>query len=214
MRVLLIDQFDICREGMKNIILNMNENCDFLEADTIEEGIRVSEGKKVDLIVIDLDVTQGDSLWVIDKIESSHFESNVVLLSTSCNIETARRAQEIGVSAFINKLSKKEIISSVFQIAMAGGRYFSPEIFNQVSEDRKKITRNIDMDSREYFPVLSKRQLEVLRLVAEGKPNKVIARDLNIATGTVKVHIASILKTLKAKNRTEAVNIANHINLL
>ncbi len=148
MRVLLIDQFDICRVGMKNIILNMNENCDFLEADTIDEGIKISEGKKIDLVVIDLDMTQGDCSWVLDKIEASHFDGNVVPLSTSHNIEAARRAQEIGVSAFINKLSKKEIISSVFQIAMAGGRYFSPEIFHQVSGDRKKITINIDMDSR------------------------------------------------------------------
>ena len=214
MRVLLVDQFDICREGMKSVLLQMNEEFDILEANSVEEGVEISGGLDMDLVIIDLDVPEFGHMGMLAKIEEANFKGNIVLFSTSEDYSVMRKAYEMEVSAFIGEQTKKEITMSVFQIVMAGGRYFSPEViggrpnFNSIGTTSRFLTVSDEP------PVLSNRQFDVLRLLSEGKPNKVIARELGIATGTVKVHIAGILKALKASNRTQAVSIANHINIL
>lgn len=215
MRVLLIDQFDVCREGMKGILLHMSEECEFLEASTIEEGVKISNGMDLDLIIIDLDVPEIGSLGMLNLIEKSSLRGNIILFSSSEKYAVMRKAYEMGISAFIGEQTKKEITVFVFQIVLAGGRYFSPEVIGGRADlKRKGPTTSRFLITEEDQPILSNRQFDVLRLLAEGKPNKVIARELSIATGTVKVHIAGILKTLKANNRTQAVSIANHINIL
>ncbi len=211
MNILVVDQFDICREGMKNILLSIYESCYFFEASTINEGALIADKEELNLILIDLDMSEENSSKVLDKIENSSLKDYIILMSSQEERELVCRAENMGISAFINKKSSKAIISSVFQIVLAGGRYFSPEIIYDRSIAKKASFNNITSG---HLPKLSSRQMDVLKLLAEGKPNKVIARDLNIATGTVKVHIAGILKNLKAKNRTQAVSIANHINLI
>jgi len=214
MRVLVIDQFDICREGMKAVFLQMDGNCDFLEAGTVEEGVVVAAGRELDLITVDLDVPDVGALGMLAKIKSSSLKGNVVVFSTSEDYLVMRQAYEMGIHAYIREQTKREITISVFQIVLAGGRYFSPEVIGGVESDGEQSAASRYLGDIDDRAILSKRQMEVLRLLAEGKPNKVIARELEIATGTVKVHIAGILKALKASNRTQAVSIANHINLL
>ncbi len=214
MRVLIVDQFDICREGMKAVFLQIDKECNFLEADSIEEGATVAAGLELDMVIVDLDVPEVGSMGMLDKIEKSSLGSNIVLFSTTEDYAVMRKAYEIGASAFIGEQTKKEITISVFQIVLAGGRYFSPEVIGGRSNYNVQDSTSRFLVTEESRPVLSKRQFDVLKLLAEGKPNKIIARELDIATGTVKVHIAGILKALKATNRTQAVSIANHINIL
>ncbi len=214
MRVLLVDQFDICREGMKAVLLQIEQECDFLEASTIEEAEALVGDSDLGLIIIDLDVPEIGGIAMLRKIEQSNLEGNIVVFSTTEDYSVMRRAYQMGISAFIGEQTKKEITISVFQIVLAGGRYFSPEVIGGRRDYESQGSTSRFLVREEDRPVLSNRQFEVLKLLAEGKPNKVIARELNIATGTVKVHIAGILKSLKATNRTQAVSIANHINML
>lgn len=214
MRVLLVDQFDICREGMKTVLRQMGEECDFLEAVSIEEGVAAAGDLDLDLIIIDLDVPEISGIGMLRKIEESSLEGNIVLFSTSENYAVMRKAYEMGISAFIGEQTKKEITISAFQIVLAGGRYFSPRVIGGRPDFESQGSVGRFRMAAEDRPILSKRQFDVLRLLAEGKPNKAIAQELNIATGTVKVHVAGILNSLKATNRTQAVSIANHINML
>ena len=214
MRVLLVDQFDICREGMKAVLLQMDKGCVFLEADTVDEAIELSKGADLDLIIIDLDVPEIGGIGMLNKIKKTNLKGNIVLFSISEDYKIMRMAFEMGISAFIRQQTKKEITTSVFQIVLAGGRYFSPEVIGGRPDHEVQGSTSRFLIAGEGKPILSGRQLDVLKLLSEGKPNKIIARELGIATGTVKVHIAGILKSLKASNRTQAVSIANHINIL
>ncbi|NOZ64954.1 MAG: response regulator transcription factor [Alphaproteobacteria bacterium] len=209
MRILLIDQFDICREGMKVILGQMDKDCAFLEAGTIEEAVDLVKDVLPDMVIIDIDVPDISSSDMLAKIEKADFKTNIVIFSVAEEYSIMRRAYEMGIHAFIRKQPKKEITMSILNIVLAGGRYFTPEVIGGTpNRETYGLTNGADRS------ILSKRQLEVLHLLSEGKPNKIIARELNIATGTVKVHIAGILKALKAKNRTQAVSIANHIHIL
>lgn len=214
MYVLIVDRFDICREGMKAALLQMNEECVFLEASGIEDGVAAVGNQEMDLIIIDLDMPEVGSMGMLTKVEAAGFKKNIVLFSAAEDYAVMRKAYQLGISAFIGKQTKKEIILSVLRIVLAGGRYFSPEVIGGRPEVISQGSASRFLAASKDHPILSKRQFEVLRLLAEGKSNKLIARELNIATGTVKVHIAGILKALKATNRTQAVSIANHINML
>jgi len=235
MLVLVIDQYDICREGMKNILLSMNPDCEILEADTIVEGAIIAKSNKPDLIIIDMAMPNGNSIWVLDEIEKSGLKEKVVLLSTREERSVVCRAEDMGICAFIGRQFSKKIISSIIQIVLAGGRYFSPEMIysdpEMIYSDTEIMYKNSEIDYHNIVEQannredpkdrrtdnlvrLSARQMEVLRILEQGSSNKVIARDLNIATGTVKVHVAGILKALKAKNRTQAVSIAKKINII
>lgn len=214
MRVLLIDQFDICREGMKSVLLQMDKECSFIEASSIEEGVAAAGDLELDLIIIDLDMPEISSIGMLSMIERANLKGNIVLFSTSEEYAVMRKAYQMGVSAFIGERTIKEITISVFQIVLAGGRYFSPEVIGGRPDFDVKGSSSRFLITPDGQPSLSHRQFDVLKLLAEGQPNKLIARELNIATGTVKVHISGILKTLKAKNRTQAVSIAKHINIL
>lgn len=213
MRVLIIDQFVICREGMKAVLLKIDEKCDFLEADSIEEGVASAGELNLDLITINLDVPEIGSLGMLSKIEKLNLKGNILLFSSLENYTIMRKAYEMGISAFIGEQTKKEITNLVFQIVLAGGKYFSPEIIGSRLDFQSQSQSSISKSPKDQ-PILSNRQFDVLRLMAEGKTNKDIARELNIAAGTVKVHIWGIFKSLKATNRTQAVSIANHINIL
>ena len=214
MRVLLIDQFDICREGAKVILRQIDKDCTFLEADTIEDAVKSLADDTANMVIIDIDVSNVSGAEMLTRIERANFKANIVIFSIAEDFSVVRKAYKMGVHAFIRKQSKKDITMSILNIVLAGGRYFTPEVaggmFNAKNGGLANSILTGDMDR----PVLSNRQYEVLQLLSEGKPNKVIARDLNIATGTVKVHIAAILKALNAKNRTQAVSIANHIHIL
>ena len=212
MRVLVVDQFDICRMGMKTILRQLSGDCIFLEAETIGDGVKLAGDADLDLIIIDLDVPEIGANGMLNAIKKSGLQGNFILFSTQEEYDVMRKAYEMGISAFISEQTKKEIVISIFQIVLAGGKYFSPEVIG--GKPKNASPKSSLFVSSEDRPILSNRQYEVLRLLSEGKPNKVIARELDIATGTVKVHIAGILKILKARNRTQAVSIAQHINIL
>ncbi len=207
---------------MKNILLKMKEECTFFEAKTVDEGIAAAEDINLDLIIIDMDTQEYDGVTLLKKIAMSGLADRVLLFSGSVDYNIARRAYDMNIGAFVHKHTDKEIIISVIHILFAGGRYFSPDIITgspvtgskREPLDSHEIANNVQLTMPDNRPLLSDRQREVLKLLSEGKSNKVIARELDIATGTVKVHIAGILKSLKAKNRTQAVSIATHINIL
>lgn len=214
MRFLIVDQFDISREGMKAVLSQMDEDSTVLEATSIEEITSLSGAGTFDLIIINLDVPNADYIDALVKVERLDKKDNIIIFTSSGDISAVRRAYKMGVGAFICEQMKKEVIISVFQVILAGGKYFSPEIIGQPQDKEKQnIISKFSLD-RDGRPILSNRQFDVLKLLAEGKPNQIVAHELNIAIGTVKVHVAGILKSLNATNRTHAVTIARKYYVL
>jgi len=138
MRVLLVDQFDICREGMKAVLLQMDKECSFLEAGSIEEGVAAAGDLDLDMIIIDLDVPEVGCMGMLQKIENSKLMGKIVLFSMTEDYAVMRKAYEMGICAFIGEQTKKIITISVFQIVLAGGKYFSPEVIGGRPEIHSK----------------------------------------------------------------------------
>ena len=214
MQFLIVDQFDICREGMKMVLLQMDKKSRVLDVSSIDECKAILSHQELDLIIINLDVAEVDCMDMLGKIKELNMVGNVIVFSDSEDSTVIQKAYNMGISAFIRRQLEKEIMISVFQIVLAGGRYFLPELIDNIKIYKKWPSIDGVFTNEEDRTILSERQLEVLKLLAEGDSNKIIARELNIAAGTVKAHIAGILKSLKVVNRTQAVNVAKNLGIL
>ena len=214
MQFLIVDQFDICREGMKMVLLQMDKKSRVLDVRSIEESKAISSHQELDLIIINLDVAEVGCMDMLSKIKEFNIVGNVIVFSDSEDSTVIQKAYNMGISAFIRRQLEKEIMISVFQIVLAGGRYFLPELIDNIKIYKKWPAIDEVFRNEEARAILSERQLDILKLLAEGKSNKIIARELNIAAGTVKTHITGILKSLKVANRNQAVNVAKNLRVI
>jgi len=131
----------------------------------------------------------------------------VVVLSAVGDRETILKTLDVGAMGFISKNSSSKVLLGALRLVLSGGVYLPPEVLEQRSggaplpaapsgERWQNALATLD---------LTERQLQVLKLVIQGKPNKIIARELNVAEGTVKIHVTAILKALNVGNRTQAI---------
>ena len=123
------------------------------------------------------------------------------------------------MSGYIPKTSSNAVILSAVNLVLSGGVYIPAELLQGTSEDEFDMLKNLEtisenQDVRENIKILSPRQIDVLKLIAQGKSNKQIAFELGLTEGTVKLHVTAILKVLNVYNRTGAVAAANQLGLL
>jgi DNA-binding NarL/FixJ family response regulator len=116
----------------------------------------------------------------------------------------------IGVQGFIPKAYSPDVMLSAVRLVLSGGVYVPPMMLDESGEVAKSppvVSPQNDAASLEerLRQLLTDRQIDVLWLLSQGKPNKVIARDLGISEGTVKIHLAAIFRALNVRNRVEAV---------
>ena len=221
MRTLLIDEFDICRDGMKMLLLETFSEPEISEARSIEEGLAILAEEQFDLIMIDLDSVKLNYEELLKPLIPAAGASPIITLAHAFSAEITAFAMKIGVAACMIKVTPKQMGSLILKMVMAGGRYFPPETLQNSNDQSNVCPVNFDKESCPLHqekpliaPDITKRQLEVLQCIAKGKTNKMIAREMGISAGTVKVHVASILKLFNASNRTQAVNIAIHMKLI
>ncbi|MCK5445734.1 MAG: response regulator transcription factor, partial [Rhodospirillaceae bacterium] len=127
----------------------------------------------------------------------------VVILSASDDPAIMRTALDLGALGFLPKSSTNEVIIKAIQLVMAGGIYVPPEALSRESGNAKKPEEN--SYAKDFS--ISRRQAEVMDLVAQGHPNKIIARRLGVSENIVRGHVSAILKILGVTNRTEATYV-------
>ena len=128
-------------------------------------------------------------------------------MSASEDRNKVLRAIELGAKGYIPKSSTPDIIINALQLVLSGGVYLPIAVLDTVNTTQEK-TSNADGQT------LTPRQVEVLKLLAEGHPNKVIGNQLAMAENTVRVHVSAILRFLDVNNRTEAGVAAARMGLL
>ena len=138
---------------------------------------------------------------VTRRILEKHPDARVILVSINETAEDIHRALEAGVWGYIPKSCEKDAIVKAIRAVAAGQRFLPPEL------SRK-------LDERSLQPLLSTRELDVLRLIARGLANKQIANELAVSETTVKSHVGHILDKLGAPDRTRAVTLAMERGLL
>jgi DNA-binding NarL/FixJ family response regulator len=147
--------------------------------------------------------------WFVSLI-SENPSTRIVVMSGAEDAARVRELLAAGAAGFIPKTDSAAVILQAMRLVLAGGTYAPARLLsNDVDSSANGATPPTTRPSDVSFNNLTGRQLEVLRLLARGMPNKSIARELGLSEGTMKVHVLAIFRTLNVNNRTEAVVAAS-----
>jgi DNA-binding NarL/FixJ family response regulator len=125
----------------------------------------------------------------------------VIILAENSDIRQVLRAFEVGVQGYISSATGLTVCVGAISLALAGGAFISAEDLNEL----RQLLLTAEKNERHRATLFTQREGDVLDALTQGKPNKIIAYELNLRESTVKVHIRNIMKKLKARNRTEII---------
>jgi DNA-binding NarL/FixJ family response regulator len=194
-RVLCADDHPLMRDGIA-FALQAHKDMELVgQATNGEEAVRLHRELRPDVTLMDMQMPGMNGLSAIERIRADFPKAKIIVLTTYSGDALASRALKAGVVGYLLKgMLRTELIGTI-RAVYEGGRRIPPEIASEVAE-------HISADA------LSQREIEVLRSVARGNANKIVADELDITEDTVKGHMKNILSKLGANDRTHAVLIA------
>ena len=220
MKILVVDDHPLIREALRHVLAKLDANICLVEAPNFAEGIAAA-GKHpdLDLILLDLGLPDFDGIEALREFRRSYESVPTVMLSASEEPAIVMQALECGAMGFIPKTASSKLLLSALRLVLSGGVYLPTEVLRQhqgTPVPALRLTVNAGDDDKMLMPQdigLTSRQADVLALLVQGKPNKLISRQLGIAEGTVKIHVTAILKALNVTNRTQAVIAVGKLRL-
>ncbi|MBO9516243.1 MAG: response regulator transcription factor [Variovorax sp.] len=219
MKILIADDHRLVIEAVKAKLSELEPDIEFVLAMSVDE-LLAGASDDIDLAMIDLNMPGAEGQAHIDEIRRRHPAVPVIVLSGYEDPAVMRSALERGVLGFIPKAYSPDVMLSAVRLVLAGGVYVPPMMLSSVPPGVIAGIPGADPAQRAGGPaqtlehlrnVLTERQVEVLQLLSQGKPNKLIGRALGISEGTVKIHLAAIFRALNVRNRTEAVVAAQSL---
>ncbi|MGN8083924.1 response regulator transcription factor [Variovorax sp. 22077] len=221
MKILIADDHRLVIEAVKAKLSELEPGIEFVLAMSVDE-LLAGATDDLDLALIDLNMPGADGQAHIDEIRQRHPAVPVIVLSGYEDPAIMRSALERGVLGFIPKAYSPDVMLSAVRLVLAGGVYVPPMMLTAVppgivagmaqQPGTESLVRGgaaggggSGQTLEHLRSVLTERQVEVLQLLSQGKPNKLIGRSLGISEGTVKIHLAAIFRALNVRNRTEAV---------
>ena len=205
MKLLIVDDHGLVREGLKAILGQSDLKAECLEAwDEISIWQCLKQHPDVNLVLLDIQLPGLSGMDLLKRIAKEHPAMPIIMLSADHDSNTVSQALQWGASGFMPKNSLNQVLISAIRLVLAGGVYIPPEaLLKSVPKPQPTPTNKaaLQLDSLG----LTNRQLDVLRLLVRGLSNKRISRQIDLAEATVKIHIRGILRTLGVTNRTEAL---------
>lgn len=209
-RVLIVDDHAILRDGIRSLLERHPNIVVVGEAGNGYEGLRLAESLHPDVVLMDVAMPVMDGLEATRKIKAVCPETRVLILTQHDSREYITPLLQAGASGYVLKRSGgREVVAAVRQVHEQGA-FLQPEIMRQVLQDYRQGPQESAAESIH----LTEREREVLRLVVDGKANKEIARALNISHKTVSVHRTNIMSKLGVQNSAELVRYVMEHNLV
>ncbi len=214
MRILVADDHSIVRSGLKHLLRDLSDQdeIEFIEANSFDAAREAAlTGPVPDLLLLDLfapNPVEGPALKAFCEAVAP---SPVVIFSMSENVQDMRNVLDHGAKAFIPKNTDDTLFLSILRMIMAGGTYIPPVMSSAgMAEASTPYTPTgagggATIDLNDKLMSLTRRQRDVLTMMAEGLSNKEIGDRLGLNINTVKGHVTAILRELGVENRTQAV---------
>ncbi len=212
MKILVSDDHPLVCEAMRGVLHDLVPDASVLEARNARDTCAlIEQNPDTDLVLLDLNLPDGDGLALLGDLRERYPAMSVVVLSAFQDQPTIRAALRLGALGFIPKNTERDVMLGALRLVFAGGIYIPVEALDRPSPPpgaNGKADEKAHAGLRRRLPPglgLTERQVEVLALVMEGKSNKAISRQLDVAEHTVKNHVTAIFRALQVTNRTEAV---------
>jgi DNA-binding NarL/FixJ family response regulator len=201
--VLVVDDHEVVRRGLR-AFLDSEPDIEVVgEAEGGAQALELltsidTEGRRPDVIVMDLQMAPIDGIESTRRVRALYNDIEVVALTSFAEEERVHAALEAGASGYVLKDSDAEDVAAAVRAAHRGELQIDPVVARRLMSSLHEV--------RDDDPVseLTSRELDVLRLVAAGKPNKQIATELGISERTARTHVSSILSKLRLSSRTQA----------
>ena len=220
MKILIVDDHPLIREALRYVLGALHRGIVLLEAQNGAESLSLADqNPDIDLILLDLGLPDIDGFDALSQLRERYPAIPVVVLSASESPDIVTRAIDAGAMGFIPKTSSNQMLLNALRLVLAGGVYLPFEVLDPQpgatarTPDHGEEARNRPAARTPRDIGLTARQADVLGLLVQGKPNKLISRELNLAEGTVKIHVTAILRTLNVCNRTQAVIAVGKLGL-
>jgi DNA-binding NarL/FixJ family response regulator len=225
MRILIADDHRLIVEGVKLKLGELGPNTEFviaMDMAELREAIHSPEASSLALALVDLAMPGVQGSEHLAEVIEHLPHVPVIVLSGSEDAVLMKSLLAMGVQGFIPKAYSPDVMLSAVRLVLSGGVYVPPLLLQErvdgavatAASNSSAAPQPSSFDSLEerLRKLLTERQLDVLRLLSQGKPNKLIARDLGISEGTVKIHLAAIFRALNVRNRVEAVVASRRIS--
>ncbi len=200
MKILVVDDHPLIQEALQHVLAALDPALELIQAqDASEAHAALSREPDTDLILLDLALPGSDGFELLGDLRREWPGMPVLVLSATHDRATVEHALDLGAMGFIPKTANTRVLLEALQLVLSGGVYVPTESARPNGAVRPQpVTRPDQLG-------LTLRQADVLKLLVQGKPNKLICRDLRLSEGTVKVHVSAILRALNVRNRTQVV---------
>jgi DNA-binding NarL/FixJ family response regulator len=212
MKILVVDDHALIRSALRGVLGQLDGGLTMLEASDCRSAFElIAAQPDLDLVLLDLNLPGMHGLAALEELRTRYPALPVVVLSSANDRASVMQALDLGAMGYIPKHSSNEVLVSALRLVLSGGIYIPPEIL------ARSAVPSAERASSPRLPAdlgLSEREARVLRLLLEGKSNKLICRELDLAESTVKNHVTQILKALNVTSRTQAVIAAAQMGLV
>jgi len=202
MNVLMIDDHVMFLQGMKNLLNVLVPELRVETAGEMSNAIKLVELAEFDLVLLDWHLADCNGEESIRRLRDAGCMARIVVLSGDTNATMIRNTVDLGAAGFIPKKYSSEMMVAALEQVLAGRIFLPLETLNAAPPPAVESTAAAGHDPR--LAGLTPRQMDVYRAAARGLPNKLIARQLDIAESTVKAHLTAVYTALGVRNRTEA----------
>ena len=224
MKVLLIDDHPLILAALQTVIQGLGDDMTVVGVDTARAAReRLQSDPGFDLVLLDLQLGDADGFEVLTEFRATYPDLPVVVVSASDRTADVIRSIDIGAMGFVPKRTSNDALLEALRMVMLGGIYVPPMTMGSLPQAGEtgstsagqpaplgSVGQNASTgDFQTQQPLaalgLTPRPTEVMALLLQGKPNKLIARELNLSVETVKDHVAAVLRSLNVSSRTQAV---------
>lgn len=224
MKVLLVDDHPLILSALKSVIEGMGDGAVVVGAASAKEAREtLAADPDFDLVLLDLALGDAHGFDVLVEFRAQYPAVPVVVVSASDRSSDVIHAVDLGAMGFVPKRASNDTLFEALRTVMSGGIYVPPMTLRSFDDAAPSgpatgavpAALNTVREQAEAGDVqkppplaslgLTPRQTDVLALLLQGKPNKLIARDLNLSVETVKDHVAAVLRALNVNSRTQAV---------
>jgi DNA-binding NarL/FixJ family response regulator len=202
-KVLIADDHPLVRDALGRTVRELDGAVQVHEAADLGALLQLAAEGGADLALVDLNMPGMDGVQGLRRLREAAPTLPIVVASGQEDPATIRAVLAAGAVGFIPKSERSEVLLAALRLVQSGGTYVPARMLDPAA------ALPHDLTSADLTP----RQLDVLQCLLRGEPNKQIARELGLTEGTVKIHIAAILRALHARNRTEAVVRARSLGI-
>jgi DNA-binding NarL/FixJ family response regulator len=202
MRILLVDDHSLFAEGLQTLLRNIDSEPVFSLCASVDMALQIDEPDTVDLVLLDFHLRGTSGFEALRVLREHCSNALITVVSAVDDVTIIREIVEAGAVGFIPKSYTYAQLSEALKVVLGGETYLPEEALYSAGGVSADNAYNNALEG------LSRRQREVFMQVIQGKPNKVIARNLDISENTVKAHVSASFRLLGVSNRTEAVYAA------